>query len=167
MDLDGLKLKLKGRLSPKLFEHCLCTMDEAEKLGLRYSIDINKAKIAGLLHDCGKIEKGKDNLTHSKTGAILAKEVYNVQDEDIINAIKYHTTGRENMSMLEKVIYIADKIEPNRYYEGVQELREIAYKDLDTAIIMSLESTIEYVKKRNIELDHDSLKTLKYLKEKR
>lgn len=167
MDLNNLTIKLKDNLSTKLFNHCFCTMNEAEKLSLRYLVDTNKAKIAGVLHDCGKKEKVKDSLTHAKTGAILAKEVYNIQDEDIINAIRYHTTGRENMTMLEKIIYMADKIEPNRHYEGVQELREIAYKDLDAAIIISLESTIEYVKNNNLVLDHQSLKTLKYLKEKR
>ncbi|WP_313340708.1 bis(5'-nucleosyl)-tetraphosphatase (symmetrical) YqeK [Sedimentibacter sp.] len=167
MDLNDLIIKLKDRLSPKIFNHCVGTMDEAEKLSLRYSIDVNKAKIAGLLHDCGKAEKGKDNLTHAKAGAILAREVYNVQDEDIINAIKHHTTGKENMTTLEKIIYIADKIEPNRHYEGVEELREIAYKDLDAAIILSLENTIEYVKDMNKVLDHQSLNTLKFLKEKR
>ncbi|WP_313164218.1 bis(5'-nucleosyl)-tetraphosphatase (symmetrical) YqeK [Sedimentibacter sp.] len=167
MDLNNLIIKLKNRLSPKLFNHCIGTMEEAEKLSLRYSADVNKAKTGGLLHDCGKSEKGKDNLTHAEAGAILAKEVYNVQDEDIINAIKHHTTGRENMTTLEKIIYIADKIEPNRYYEGVEELREIAYKDLDAAIIVSLEKTIEYVKNMNMVLDHQSLNTLKFLKEKR
>ncbi|NYB74029.1 bis(5'-nucleosyl)-tetraphosphatase (symmetrical) YqeK [Sedimentibacter hydroxybenzoicus DSM 7310] len=167
MDLNNLIIKLKDRLSPKLFNHCIGTMEEAEKLSLRYSVDVNKAKTAGLLHDCGKSEKGKDNLTHAETGAILAKEVYNVQDEDIINAIKHHTTGREDMTTLEKIIYIADKIEPNRHYDGVEELRRISYEDLDAAIILSIENTIEYVKNMNMVLDHQSLNTLNFLKEKR
>lgn len=167
MDLNDLINKLKGILSPKLLNHCIGTMEEAERLSIRYGVDVNKAMTAGLLHDCGKKEKGKDNLTHAETGAILAGEVYNVQDEDIINAIKYHTTGRENMTTLEKIIYIADKIEPNRHYDGVEELRKIAYEDLDAAIILSLENTIEYVKNMDMVLDRQSLNTLNYLKEKR
>ena len=167
MDLNELMVKLKDNLSPKLFRHCIGTMEEAERLSLHYCVDVDKAMTAGLLHDCGKIEKGRDNLTHAGTSAILAKEVYNVHDEDIINAIRHHTTGRENMSTLEKIIYIADKIEPTRHYEGVDELRKIAYEDLDAAIILSLENTIEYIKNMDMVLDCQSLNTLKFLKEKR
>ncbi|HAQ41678.1 MAG TPA: phosphohydrolase [Clostridiales bacterium] len=165
MNIDELKKKLES-FNPGLYSHCISTMKEAEKLAFHYGVDEEKAKIAGLLHDCGKrMTKGQDNLTHSKTGAELAEEVFDVHDKEILNAIMYHTTGRENMTMLEKIIFIADKIEPRRKYDGVEELRKKAYTDIDAAVIMSLENTIEYVKKRNLKLDNDSLKTLKFLKE--
>lgn len=166
MDIDDLKEKLEG-FNPNLYKHCISTMEEAEKLAIHYNIDVQKAKIAGLLHDCGKkMTKGKDNLTHSKEGAELAREVFGIQDEEILDAIRYHTTGRENMTMLEKIVFMADKIEPRRQYEGVDELRKKAYSNIDEAIIMSLESTVEYVKMRNLELDNDSLITLKFLRRK-
>lgn len=165
MDINELKKKLKN-FNPKMYDHCVSTMNEAEKLAFHYGADVEKAKIAGLLHDCGKkMTKGSDNLTHSKIGANFAEEVFQVHDKEILNAIMYHTTGRENMTMLEKIIFMSDKIEPARKYKGVEKLRKKAYDDIDDAIIMSLESTIEYVKVRNLDLDDDSLKTLKFLKE--
>lgn len=164
MDIDELEKMLEA-FNPKLYGHCVRTMEEAEKLAVHYGADVQKAKIAGLLHDCGKKLKEHDNLTHSKTGAEVAKEVFNIQDEEILNAIRYHTTGRENMSMLEKIIFIADKIELGRQYEGVDKLRKKAYLNIDEAIAISLESTVEYVKMKNLELDKDSLITLKFYKE--
>lgn len=165
INIEELKNKLKNNVNLKLYNHCVSTMNEAEKLALTYNIDTQKAKIAGLLHDCAK-SKGVegDNIRHAITGKEHARILYNIDDEEILNAIRYHTTGRENMNMLEKIIFIADKIEPGRNYEGVHELRELAYKNIDEAIIKSLNSTIEYVKKRNLELDIDSVRTLDYLK---
>ncbi|MDF2677847.1 MAG: metal dependent phosphohydrolase, partial [Bacillota bacterium] len=122
--IDTIKLKLEKSIGNSLYNHCLRTANEAEKLANNYGISKDKAYVAGLLHDCGKNKfnisektekndknKNNDNLIHSHIGASLATEEYNISDEDIINAIKYHTTGRENMSLLEKVIFIADKIE--------------------------------------------------------
>ena len=101
----------------------------------------------------------------AKKSADLAGAKYGVEDESILNAILYHTTGRVNMTLLEKIIFIADKIEPARHYEGVEEIRKEAYKNIDAAIIKSLESTIEYVRSRNMVLDMESVNTLNYLKE--
>lgn len=166
MYIEKLKKNLEY-FNPKVYIHCIQTMNEAEKLAHHYGSDIEKAKIAGLLHDCGKkMTKGNDNLTHSKVGAEIANEVFDVHDEEILNSIKYHTTGRENMTLLDKIIFTADKIEPGRKYEGVDEIRKVAYTNIDEAIIMSLESTIEYVKMRKLELDNDSITTLKFLRRK-
>lgn len=165
MDLCKLREKLEA-FNPNLYLHCISTMEEAEKLALHYGADTEKAKIAALLHDCGKkMSKGMDNLTHAMLGARLAREIFDVKDTEILDAIMYHTTGRENMTLLDKIIFLADKIEQRRKYDKVDELRKIAYENIDDAIIMSLESTIEYVKERNLELDQESLKTLKFLKE--
>ncbi len=168
MNIEQMKNELEKSVGTKLFGHCVRTMEEAVKLAETYNVDVNKAKIAGLLHDCGKLwDKQTDNLRHAKIGADLAKKTYNIEDVDILNAIRYHTTGREAMSLLEKIIYIADKIEPNRNFEGVEEMRKLAYNNIDEAIIKSLISTISYVKNRNMKLDTDSLKTLNYLNKRR
>lgn len=165
MGIDEMKRKLV-ELNPGSYMHCIRTMEEAVRLSEHYGEDTEKARIAGLLHDCGKrMTGGNDNLTHSKTGAHIAADIFHVNDGDILNAIAYHTTGRENMSMLEKIIFIADKIEQGRKYDGVSEIRKTAYEDIDKAIIMSIESTVEYVRMKNAELDNDSIKTLKFLKE--
>ena len=164
MDIEEIKKELERELGPKLYLHSLGTMEEAGKLASLYGCDIQKARIAGLLHDCGKASC-KDNLKHAKKSAELAGTRYGVKDKSIMDAILYHTTGRVNMTLLEKIIFIADKIEPARHYEGVEEIRKEAYKDLDSAIIKSLESTIKYVKKRNMVLDMESVNTLNYLKE--
>ena len=161
---EEIKKELEIELDQKLYQHSIGTMEEAEKLASVYGCDISKAKIAGLLHDCGKV-RCKDNLKHAKESAELAETRFGVKDKDIINAIMYHTTGRVNMTILEKIIFIADKIEPTRHYEGVEEIRKKAYKNLDEAIIKSLESTIKYVKSRNMVLDMESVNTLNYLKE--
>lgn len=164
MNINDIRIKLES-FNPKLYEHSIRTMEEAEKLAVHHGINVEKVKIAALLHDCGKkMTKGQDSLTHSKTGRDLARDVFGVNDIEILNAIAYHTTGRENMTMLDKIVFIADKIEPKRNYEGVDELRKAAYTNIDKAIIMSLQSTVEYVKMRNLELDNDSLKTLEFLR---
>lgn len=165
MDLYELIKKLEV-INPNTYLHCISTMEEAEKLAFHYGADIEKAKIAGLLHDCGKkMTKGNDNLTHSSIGAKMAREIFDVKDTEILNAIMYHTTGRENMTMLDKIIFIADKIEPRRKYDKVHEIKKVAYENIDDAIIMSIKSTIEYIKMRNLELDQESLKTLEFLEE--
>ncbi len=162
--MEELKKELEKEVGPKLYRHCIGTMEEAKKLALAYNCNIENAQIAGLLHDCGK-KKCPDNLKHAKKGAELAKSQFGIEDVDILNAIRYHTTGRVNMTLLEKIIFIADKIEAGRYYEGLEEIRKAAYSNIDEAIIKSLESTIEYVKKRNHDLDIESVNTLNYLKE--
>lgn len=164
MDLYELMKKLE-EINPSSYLHCVSTMEEAEKLAIHYGADVEKAKIAGLLHDCGKkMTVGKDNLTHANFGADIAEKIFGVQDKEILDSIKCHTTGRENMTLLDKIIFIADKIEYRRNYYKVDELRKTAYESIDDAIIMSLESTIEYVKMQNFELDNESIKTLDFLR---
>lgn len=155
--------RLRETVGDKTCNHCINVMNEAVKLAKFYNIDEEKAGIAGLLHDCGKFRNTGDDLTHASLGAQLASSNYGVEDVDILNAIRYHTTGREAMTQLEKIVFIADKIEVNRSYKGVEELRHLAYYDIDKAIIKSIESTIEYVKQKNSVVDIESVKTLNYL----
>ncbi len=167
MNLDEMKNILEKSIGEKRYIHSLGTMEEAVRLSILYGADKEKARIAGLLHDCGKSMEKNDNLTHAVKSAKLAKSVYHVDDDDILNAILYHTTGRENMAILEKIIYIADKTEPCRKYDGVEDLRKLVDLNINDALIYSLERTIEYVEQKNQDLDIESIKTLNFLKEEK
>ncbi|NLV85656.1 MAG: HD domain-containing protein, partial [Clostridiales bacterium] len=102
-------------------------------------------------------------LLHAKTGAAMAKDIFGV-DEAVYKAILWHTTARENMNLLEKIIYIADYIEPNRIFDGVSELRRLAYEDLDKALILGLEMTFEDLAKQGISPHENSLKAYSWLR---
>ncbi|MCR5836805.1 MAG: bis(5'-nucleosyl)-tetraphosphatase (symmetrical) YqeK [Lachnospiraceae bacterium] len=162
--LDDLQKSLK----PSRYEHTLSVANTARELADTFGENPNKAYLAGLLHDCAKcidddqsIEMCKNNnielsefelnnpaLVHAKLGAFLAQTKYHIIDEDIINAIAYHTTGRPDMSLLEKIIFVADYIEPLRTKQPyLSMLRECAFKDLDYTIYRISEDTLEYLKK--------------------
>lgn len=159
--LDYLHINLKeNRL-----RHSVSVSETAVALAAIYGENIEKARIAGLVHDCVKnmgneqlikvameheiqldeIYLRNPSILHGLVGSIVAREVMGISDEDILSAIHYHTTGRKNMSLLEKIIYIADYIEPLRKFDGVEELRRLSNIDLDEAIIQALENTISYV----------------------
>lgn len=164
-EIELIKAKLHYTLTPNRYRHTIGVAKECVQLAKRYGADSDKAYMAGLLHDCAKcmtdeeklnlcdkygmvlddILKKQPDLTHSFLGAEVAKREYGITDEEILNAIAYHTTGRENMTLLEKIVFIADYIEPNReYFDGLDEVRELAYKDIDKAVLTSLENTINY-----------------------
>ena len=103
------------------------------------------------------------SILHGLVGSIIAREVMGIKDEDILSAIRYHTTGRKNMSILEKIIYIADYIEPLRKFNGVEELRSLSKMNLDEAVIQSLENTIKYVISQNGLLHTDTIDARNYL----
>jgi nicotinate-nucleotide adenylyltransferase len=165
--INSINKQLHNLLTPKRFKHTQGVAGEAQRLAKRYGCDENKAYLAGLLHDCAKcftpekqlelcgkygvpldnILKAQPQLTHSFLGAEMAKSDFGVADNDVINAIRYHTTGRAGMSLLEKIVYIADCIEPYRDpWSGLEEIREYAYKDIDEAMICALKHSIEYNK---------------------
>ena len=168
MQLDEIKKDLKETLSEKRYNHSIGTMKMAKELALIYGENEKKAEFAGLIHDIAKeldieeiqeclekykiepdeIEKKQLGLLHSKIGAAIAKEKYEA-DKEVQNAILYHTTGHKDMSELAKIIYIADKIEENRTYKSVEEIREIAKTNLDKAIII----LINHVLQKSIRLD--------------
>ncbi len=149
-------------LKPKRMPHVLGTEQEAVRLAEKYGADVTKARIAALLHDCTKkldmdeqlalcarygialdeLEQKALKLLHSKTGAAVARDVFAV-DDDIYNAILYHTTGKPDMTLLEKIIYLADYIEPTRDFPGVEDLRRVVYEDLDRGLLMGLAMTID------------------------
>lgn len=186
-NINILEDKLKKSINHRRYRHSINVMETAKKLADIYNCDIKKAELSGLLHDCGRTDKDNkinidldvckdkdfyknENLKHAVIGAYLANREYNINDIDILNAIRYHTTGRENMSLLEKIVYIADKIEPDRCYEGVEQLRKLAYQNIDIALLKILNDTIEYVNRRNLYLHKDTIKArdwiVKELKDK-
>ncbi|MGH4139280.1 bis(5'-nucleosyl)-tetraphosphatase (symmetrical) YqeK [Clostridium sp.] len=174
---------LQLNLSEGRLQHSLNVSETAVALAKKYGENIESARIAGLVHDCGKnmkddqllkvaSEHGIHNdeiylhnpsILHGLVGSIIAREIMNIEDEDILASIRYHTTGRKNMSILEKIIYIADYIEPLRVFEGVEKLRLLSYTDLDAAVIQSLENTIKYVISRKELLHMDTVEARNYL----
>lgn len=165
MTIEEIKNNLKWQLSSKRFEHSLGVMACAVQLARRYGEDEEKAAIAGLLHDCARDIKGDEllrlcerynitidnisrvqpELLHGPLGSKLAAEEYGIYDDAILKSICYHTTGRENMSMLEKIIFLADYIEPGREFNGVEKIRKEAFVNIDRAIVLSMDSTIKYI----------------------
>ena len=159
---DQLRPIALSYLKPKRMPHVLGTEREAAFLAEKYGADVTAARIAALLHDCTKklsmeeqlalcekygiqldeLEQKALKLLHSKTGAAIARDMFGVDDE-IYSAIWYHTTGHANMTKLEKIIYLADYIEPTRDFPGVDELRNVCYEDLDKGLLKGLEMTIE------------------------
>ncbi len=153
---------LKTVQQPKRFKHIINVAEAAKQLAKRYGADEESAYLAGLLHDVAKpydaatmlkkaeayginidpIYKADPQLLHGLVGATVAKEHYGIEDRDILNAVANHTTGRVGMSRLEKIVYLADYIEVSRDFPGVDRLRELAFKDLDQAVIMAIEHTL-------------------------
>jgi len=177
---------VKGILKPSRFEHSLGVSYTAASLAMRYGADVYKARVAGILHDCAKYlsddeqiafakEKGIElteteianpALIHAKTGAYFAKVKYEIEDPEIINAIRYHTTGKEDMTLLEKIIFCADYMEPNRKsIPGLDSIRNIIFKDLDKAALMICDNTLNYLDSLGIVPDEQTKKTRDYLKE--
>lgn len=154
---------LKNRLTEKRYTHSLNVADSAKKLARLYGYDEEIAYTAGLIHDCCKdtpaglqlsymlengvelseYELGVAKLYHSICGSVFVKKEFGIDNQDIINAVRYHTTGRKNMSLLEKIIFIADFISDERDYNGVEIMREKAVKSLDEAIVEGLSFTIK------------------------
>lgn len=186
MDLEMMREHLKSVLKPARYEHSLGVEEVACDMAVIFGYDMEKARIAGLLHDCAKylpdeeliakceelqlpiseIERKCGYLLHGKVGAVFARDSYGVEDEDILSAIIYHTTGRPAMSLLEKIIFTADYIEPNRRpLPRIKEIRWAAYSDIDLAVTMILENMIEYLKNSGAVMDSLTEDTYEYYKE--
>ncbi len=181
---EDIRQYIQKNYSEKRKAHTLQVEITGVKLGLLYGGDIEKIRTAALFHDIcrgmgndqlnqyikefGLSEKYLDNpdLAHGKVGAELMVRDFGIDDEDILNAVRYHTTSRKGMSLLEKIIYLADVIEPGRNYAGVEELRELAFIDLDKAILASLDQSISFVKEKGYDLDNNTVEAKNYIKEK-
>ena len=173
---DALRPIAMSYLKPKRMPHVLGTEQEAVRLAGRYGADETDARVAALLHDCTKkldmpqqlalcrqygivldeLEQRALKLLHSRTGAALARDVFGVSDA-VFDAIRWHTTGHAGMTLLEKIIYLADYIEPTRDFEGVAPLRVLAYEDLDRAVLLGLTMTIREMEEMGNPVHHYTL----------
>ena len=166
MTFAEMKEKLQSRLKPSRFQHSLGVSETAVTLAKRFGVDEEKARIAGLLHDCarqypndeliaeaairgiaiGDVERETPLLLHAEIGARLVAEEYGVEDEEIQQAIARHTVGGSNMSDLDKIVYFADMIEPNRDYPDVHRLRQLAAEGtLDEMVLAGLSQSISFI----------------------
>jgi predicted HD superfamily hydrolase involved in NAD metabolism len=173
-DLIELDRKVREYISGKRYLHTVGVRYTAAALAMAFGEDIAKAEAAGLLHDCAKkipdekklklceknhieiteCEKRNPFLLHTKVGAFMAEKDFGIKDPDILNAIRYHTTGRPEMSRLEQIIFIADYIEPRRdKAKNLKALRQAAFRDLDECTFMELTDMLNYLKEKGGELD--------------
>ena len=170
-------------LNHRRIPHVLGTEQEAIHLAERWGCGVEKARRAALLHDCTKkldlpqqlalaerlrvpldeMERREIKLLHAKTGAAVAETVFGT-DEEITNAIRWHTTGRAHMTLLEKIIYLADYIEPTRDFPGVEKLRRVCYEDLDAGLLLGLEMTIAEMEERGAPIHAKTLEARDALK---
>jgi len=176
-DLKSIKSMLKNRLPYKRYIHSLGVCDTAARLAKIHNACMEKAQIAGVLHDYAKylteyearqyikqfeiiIDEVIDShidLAHGLIGAELIKSELKIEDQDILNSIRYHTTGRKHMTKLEKIIYLADYIEPNRKFSGIEKIRKVSEYDLDKAVLMALDNSITHVISKGLLLHNDSI----------
>lgn len=141
-------------------DHVSGVIQTATEMAKQYGIDPEKAALAAKYHDLHRVRDGgaENALTHGPMAAETVKKDYGVDDEDVLNAIRYHTTGRPGMSDLEKIIYVADAIEPGRNYPGVEDLRKLAFADLNKACLQVIQSDLMYLKEQGITPSENTLK---------
>lgn len=168
MKIDEMRRLLKDSLAPKRFKHSVAVYETALELAKAHKVSKEleeKIAVSALLHDCGReiatkesvakmevlglacdeIERNQPILLHSKLGVYFAQEKYAVKDEAILDGISYHTTGKANMSVLAMIVFLADMIEPGRDFPGVEELRRVAHRDLEAAMLMAYGNTTKYL----------------------
>ena len=181
--IKELKKDLKKEMDDSRFEHTLGVMYTCGALAMRYGCDLDKAMLAGLMHDCAKcmpnakklkmaekhhleiteLERKNPFMLHAKLGAFLARKKYDIEDEEILNAIRWHTTGRPEMTLLDKIVYIADYIEPKRdKAPHLPMIRQKAFVDLDEALVMILRDTLGYLGDSPEHVDSMTKKTYDY-----
>lgn len=179
MKREKMAYKLKKELDRQRYEHTLGVEETAREMARIFGVDEEQAALAGLLHDCAKcmplaqmakaarhedvddVMKTSKALMHAVAGRCIAEDVYNVKDEEVLSAIRWHTTGRAQMTALEKIIYLADMIEPNRKpFDGLEELRVLCKTDLDAAMHRALSMSLEHVREQGKTLHPDTLAAL-------
>ena len=183
LPMEELEEAVIALMNPNRVAHVLGCRDTAVELARVYGENEVDAARAGLLHDITKAIDGPLQLTlcdeygivldtfsrsfpktlHALTGSLVAQRIFG-ENENVVSAICHHTTGRANMTLLEKIIYIADYVEPNRDFPGVEEMRAMAYTDLDRAVLMGLESAVAHVRRQGQGLAPATLEALEFLK---
>ena len=183
LPMEELEQVVINLLNPNRVKHVLGCRDTAAELAKVWGADEVDAARAGLLHDITKALDGPLQLTlcaeygivldefsqafpktlHALTGSLVAERIFG-ENENVVSAICHHTTGRANMTLLEKIVYIADYVERNRDFPGVEEMRTVAYTDLDKAVLMGLESAVAHVKRQGQGLAPATMEALEFLK---
>lgn len=168
---------IKERMGNTRYTHCLNVAEEAIRLAKKYGGDVKKAEIAGILHDItketpideqlqiiknagielGEIELSAPKLYHSISGYAYLRDTLKIEDEDILNAVRYHTTARANMSLLEQIIYIADFTSAERDYNGVERMRKASNKGLDKAMLEGLSFSVVDLAERYLPIGKDTM----------
>lgn len=163
---------MKEILGDEQYRHCMGVAETAQTLAKRYCSDTEKAYIAGMIHDYGKrystqelLQKAEElkltldwitlcqgKLLHAPVGAALLERELGISDSEILGAVTYHTTGRVGMTLLEKIVYLADYIEPGRVFKGVEAIREEAKENLDRALLLSVNAAIKSILERDLML---------------
>lgn len=184
LDIPELRACSYSMVKEKRVRHIRGTEEEAVRLAKRWGADETLARRAGILHDCTKyleldeqlelcrkygveldeMEQCMVKLLHSKTGACIARAIFGEPDE-VFWAIFWHTTAKADMTTLEKILYVADYMEPNRDFEGVERLRELAYSDLDKALLLGVEMTIQEMKDRQLPVHNNTIQAQAWLRE--
>ena len=174
---------LRNNLRSDRYMHTLGVISVAKKLAKLNGVSEEKAEIAALSHDIAKNMSKEDmadiikenniklseeesiskQLWHSILAPIVARKELKIEDKDILGAIRWHTTGKENMTKLEKIIYIADMIEPSRQFEGVDEIRNVTLQNLDEGVLLGLTHTIEFLQSKNLIVDNNTINARDYL----
>lgn len=183
MKRQEIEKQLKKELDKERFSHTMGVMYTAAALAMAHNADMEQALYAGLLHDCAKCIPNDEKITlceqyqitisdaerkspfllHAKLGAYYAKMIYGIEDNDILHAIKVHTTGEPEMNLLDKIIYIADYIEPNREQApNLTFIRKLAFEDLDKAMEKILSDTLQYLTEKGGEIDPLTQETYHY-----
>ena len=181
-----LEKKLKKYMDEERFIHTQGVMYTACALAMCHNADMNQARLAGLLHDCAKCipnskklkicqrenipvsaaEEASPDLLHAKLGVYISKEKYGVTDREVRQAVRYHTTGRPEMTLLEKIIYIADYIEPGRdKAPNLPIVRRLAFQDLDETMYVILKDTLEYLEHGSGTIDATTRQACRYYQE--
>ncbi len=181
--IDEYKRLLSSRLKEKRYYHSLCVADEARRLARAYGADENKAYLAGLLHDITKnssvfehlqifntfgiilteVEKNSEKLWHAISGSAYVKHFLNIEDEEIIDAIRYHTTAKADMTKLEVVLYLADFTSRDRDYEDVDVMRKLVDKSQDEALLYALRYTINELLEKGAAIHPDTVSAYNYV----
>lgn len=185
-NLLKMQKKLKKYIDEQRFAHTLGVMYTAASLAMCYGADIEQAQAAGLLHDCAKcipnqkklklckeyhipvsdVERQSPYLLHSSLGAYIAREKYEITDQEILDAIACHTTGKPDMTLLEKIIFISDYIEPMRTKApNLEQIRQCAFSNLDYAVYLVLRDTLQYLEKEQACLDNQTIIAYNYYRE--
>lgn len=168
MEREQALQKVRDQLTEHRYQHTIGVMETAIVLAERFGADPRKAELAAIFHDYAKFRPKEEmrqiiveqnmpaellqynsELWHAPVGAYLAEIEAGVTDQEVLDAIRYHTSGRIGMTLLDKIIYLADYIEPGRHFPGVEEVREMAREDLDKALIQSMKNTIQFLMKKN------------------